>query len=928
MTDENRSSHPQKRVLRVIVASPGDVKPERDAVEEVVTELNRGIAADRGLILELGRWETDAFPGFHVDGPQALIDSVLRIEYSDVFIGIFWKRFGTPTKDAQSGTEHEFRLACETWKQHARPRIMVYFNQKAGSPKSKEETEQWGKVIDFQKTFPKEGLWWAYKGKPQFEKLVRGHLTKFILESFPGPASKSPSAAPCIHQIPLPPADFVGRIEELARLQAAAEHGVLISGARRKCVAGLGLHGMAGVGKTALALKLAESLKAKYPDAQFYLDLKGVSPEPLTPADAMAHVLHGYRPEAKLPEKETELRDLYRFVLHGQRALLLLDNARDRQQIEPLIPPASCLLLVTSRRHFVLPGLHAEDLDALSAPDARALLLEIAPRIREQADDLARVCGCLPLALRLTAKALAQREDLAVPELLRRLDDIQQLRRPTSVAATLQTSYDLLSPNQQRLWRALAVFPGDFDLAAAAAVGAPGPDPAQDAVSELLAFGLLNFTPPPQPEEAGGRYRLHNLGRDFAASRLAGTERAAAQRRHAAHFYSVLCAADSLYKNGADWVARSVALFDLERSSIEAGQAWAAAHAAEDPQAAELADNYPDAGTYVISLRLHPRDQIRWREAALAAARWRKDRCREGVHLGNLGSVYADRGETQKAIECHEQSLAIARETGERRAEGNALGNLGVAYAKLGETRKAIELYGLHLVIAREIGDRHGEGNALGNLGLAYADLGEPRKAIECHDMNLTIAREIGDRRGEGAAIGNLGTAYQRLGETREAIECFEKAIAIAREIGDRRCQEVNLGNLGSAYQRLGEIPEAIERFEQALAMAREIGDRQGEGIALGNLGNAYADRGETRKAIELYEPRLAIAREIGDRQGEAKVSWNLGMAYEKQGDLRRAIDLMLVCVHYERELGHTEAEKHAAQVEALRERMGKKKNP
>jgi hypothetical protein len=170
----------QAQIVRIVVASPGDVQAERDALPAVIEELNKGIAADHGLRLELYRWETDAYPGFHAEDPQSLIDELLRIEDCDVLIGIFWKRFGTPTKDAQSGTEHEIQIAYEVWKKHGRPQIMVYFNQKAYTPKTKGETDQWGQVLEFKESFPKDGLWWPYKGKAQFEKLARNHLSQFI----------------------------------------------------------------------------------------------------------------------------------------------------------------------------------------------------------------------------------------------------------------------------------------------------------------------------------------------------------------------------------------------------------------------------------------------------------------------------------------------------------------------------------------------------------------------------------------------------------------------------------------------------------------------------------------------------------------------------------------------------------------------------
>jgi hypothetical protein len=170
----------QVNLLRIVVASPGDVQGERDALPELIAEINRNVAADRNQRLELSRWETDTYPGFHTDGPQGGIDPILKIEDCDLLLGIFWRRFGTPTTDAGSGTEHEFKLAYQTWQKKDRPQLMVYFNQKAYTPQSKEETDQWGKVLEFRSNFPKEGLWWPYKGKAEFISLVRNHLTQYV----------------------------------------------------------------------------------------------------------------------------------------------------------------------------------------------------------------------------------------------------------------------------------------------------------------------------------------------------------------------------------------------------------------------------------------------------------------------------------------------------------------------------------------------------------------------------------------------------------------------------------------------------------------------------------------------------------------------------------------------------------------------------
>jgi hypothetical protein len=167
-------------LLHVVLASPSDVQAERDAVGRVCEELNRGIARDKKLRIELHRWEIDAHPGFHTDGPQALIDGWLRIEDSDLLVGIFWKKFGTPTQDAESGTEHEFQLAYEIWKKNGRPQIMMYFNEKPFRTTNTAEGNQMLLVVKFKENFPKEGLWWPYNGRQNFENLFRQHLTSFI----------------------------------------------------------------------------------------------------------------------------------------------------------------------------------------------------------------------------------------------------------------------------------------------------------------------------------------------------------------------------------------------------------------------------------------------------------------------------------------------------------------------------------------------------------------------------------------------------------------------------------------------------------------------------------------------------------------------------------------------------------------------------
>lgn len=435
-------------------------------------------------------------------------------------------------------------------------------------------------------------------------------------------------SVPSLHQIPAPPADFTGRAEDLSTLKSA------LAGGGTGAI--FGLRGMGGVGKTTLALKLAQELESLYPDAQLYLDLKGVDLHPLSPTQAMAHVVRSFHPEVRLPESETEMAGLYRSVLHGKRALLLMDNARDRAQVEPLIPPAGSLLLVTSRFHFALPGLFVRDLDELPDEDACNLLLRIAPRIGSAADEIARLCGRLPLALRLAGSALAERPNLSSADYARRLKEGKERLDP--VEASLNLSYELLSEDRRRLWRLLAVFPGTFDAPAAAALWDLEIDPASDALAELVRSSLVEW------EEKDEHYRLHDLSRSFADRRLEGTEKEVARKRHAEHYLGVLRAANGLYKKGGESILQGLRLFDTEWGNLQEGQAWAASHFSEDDEAARSCSDYPKAGAFLLELRQHPQDQIRWRELALAAARQRKDRNAEAVHLGNLGLAYVNLG--------------------------------------------------------------------------------------------------------------------------------------------------------------------------------------------------------------------------------------------------------------------------------------------
>jgi tetratricopeptide (TPR) repeat protein len=659
-------------------------------------------------------------------------------------------------------------------------------------------------------------------------------------------------------QLPAPPDAFTGRVEELSYLESLVAARGNIGAAISASGAGAGIHGMGGVGKTALATVLAHRLKTRYPDAQICLNLRGFDPmggKPMPPAEAMQRIIHFFQPEAKLPVTLQELTPIYNSVLNDAgRVLLFLDNAGNAEQIQPLLPPSNCLLLVTSRNQISLPGLATQNIDCLPPEKSRELLLKLSPRIKGHEAIAADLCGHLPLALEVFAGVVSEKRLHPVEELVARLR--KQDEKLGTVVATFQVSYDLLEQSLRRCWSLLGIFPAGFDLPAAASIWERKMEASRDIMEALLNASLV------ETDEAKRRFRVHDLVRQFCNGKLGDAERDAAMMRYARHYAKVGDEADELYLKGGENVLRGLELFDRERNHIEAAYEWLAPK--RDEACAALLISLVDAVVYTgQGLRFHPRQSIRWLESQCDAARITKNREAEGWALCNLGIAHLALGESRKAIEFHEKALVIDREVGNRLAEGQVLGNLGLAYAALGEPRKAIEFYEQRLVIAREIGDRRGEGNALGNLGNAFFVLGEPRKAIEFHEQQLAITREIGDRRGEDIALGNLGNAYSDLGEARKAIEFYEKALVVDREIGDRRGEAQDLGNLGLAYADLEQPREAIEFFEQQLVITREIGDRRGEGSALWNSALALDILGDRAKAIARAEAALKICEAI-----------------------------------------------------------------
>ena len=454
-------------------------------------------------------------------------------------------------------------------------------------------------------------------------------------------------------------------------------------------------------------------------------------------------------------------------------------------------------------------------------------MLEIAPRAEPAAEQICKLCGYLPLALRAAGSLLTITTDLDPVDYAAQLqDERSRLERigtegvEIGVAASFNLSYARLGSKAACVFRLLSLFPATFNAAAEEVVCG---DAGHVQLSHLVRHSLVFY------DEGTKRYRLHDLARLFAKTKLSAEERADGQKRFAMHYRDVLAATNELYMEGGESLLRGLALFDREWSNIQAGHAWLAQADPADADVAWSGMTYPLDGVYVLSLRQHSRERIRWLEIALASAQRLNDRQNESIALGIMGTAYKDLGETRRAIHILEQALHIDREIGNRRGEGVELGNLGLVYNNIGEFRHAIELYEQALLINREIGDRHGESANLANLGRVYNGLGETRRAIHILEQALHIDREIGDRRYEATVLCNLGIAYGNLGKTRHAIQFFEQSLAIAHEIGDRGCEGSALGNMSLALDQLGERAQAIHYAEQALTIFEQSEDPSAE---------------------------------------------------------------------------------------------------
>jgi tetratricopeptide (TPR) repeat protein len=651
----------------------------------------------------------------------------------------------------------------------------------------------------------------------------------------------SPTSASRLFQLPAVLADFAGRQKHIADI---AGH---LRGNAGRTGQSL-LHGMGGIGKSSLAVRVAHEVRDQFPDAQLFLDLRGTADgaraTPLSPTEAMARVIHAFHPEAiRLPEDQQELEGYYRSVLAGKRALIVLDNAKSEDQVRPLLSaPPSVGFLVTSRTALALDGGIAVQVEMLSVDEAFGLLRRIVGEkgSKTELNRIVLLCGYLPLAIRVAGDFLRLKDDWSVSRYIAALNE-ERLR-------WLRIGNDSSKDVEAVLKYFLKT------LASANSLFLQGSDGIIGALAKFDA-NLGNI-------RNEWRRAMQDMSHDTEAARLcrdfanAGTS-ILDFRLSLSEQLELLTAAVTSCREIGDRNAEQIALTSLGCARHRNGDF---------------------------------REAVSCHEQSLAIAQDSNNGQAMIASLVNLGNAYLFLGQFQGAIRHYKMSLSFSRGIGHQTGEVNSLTGLGNVYDALGKYRTAIHCHEKSLAVAQDMGAIHAEGIAFTNLGNAYHMIGDYQEAIGCHEKSLAIAQELGERRAEGKALQNLGNAFHFLGKFQDALTFHTQHLELARDMENRLAVCDAVGNLGGVYHSLREYSTAITYHEHHLQLARETNNKQAEGMALGNLGLAHETLGDSHRAIEYFDQHIAIAREFQDHYSEGVASFNLACSHYSLGQRPEAI--------------------------------------
>ncbi|PWK82773.1 transcriptional regulator with XRE-family HTH domain [Lentzea atacamensis] len=675
-------------------------------------------------------------------------------------------------------------------------------------------------------------------------------------------------------QLPAGVQGFTGREDVLLTMDALLAH-------EPNAVVVSAIAGMAGIGKTTLAVHWAHRARSRFPDGQLFLNLRGHGGgAPVTPLEALTHLLTGLGMErAKVPSDVESAAATYRTLLADRRVLVVLDDAVDARQVRPLLPGSpGCLVLVTSR--YRLDGLVARDgarriqLEQLSRDAARALLVHVLGEQRVLAEEeavagLVDLCAGLPLALRIAAAHLLGGRSIAgYVTALRSGDRLASLAAPgdpdTAVGAAFDLSYAALDPQARRVFRLMGLMPGR-DLTADAIAALTELDAAETdrCLYALTAAHLVD-------EHSPGRYTFHDLLRLHAAH-LADAEREAATERLWGHFALTLLNAGErvdprTYRHVLAEDYRHTTFIDDTIANtwidVETENLVATTHAAAAAGHTRLAVQ--------LLIALHPQFERHRMESVWLA--------------------------TGTAV------LEAARRSGDLLTEAHALRIIGDAHWCACDYEQSLTFLGEALSAAEALGHTEFYRVVLCALGRTSISMGRPRDCADYYQRARELWRQDG-RPTDGSLV--LGDAYWELGELDQAYELHTQAIDAARRKGVRFGVLLGETHAGRSCQALGRLDRAIEHYEAGLALCREFAEPAEEAGNLANLSGAYRDQEKYDLALDTAREALDIATRLGMRRTQISAWHVLGSTHLLLGydtaartELRTALDLAIAASH------------------------------
>ena len=697
---------------------------------------------------------------------------------------------------------------------------------------------------------------------------------------------------PC--QLPADTRSFTGRGREVDALVALA--GQVPQGSEPGTVVISAVDGMAGIGKSALAIHAAHRLRGQYPDGQLFIDLHGHTPgiAPLAAGEALDWFLRALGvPPQLIPQDLDGKAACYRDRLADTRTLIVLDNAAGVAQVRPLLPATpGCLVLVTSRRRLTgLDDAHALALDVLSHAEAVALLRSVAGPDRLPADhpaigELITLCGHMPLALRVTAARLRHHPALRPEHIVEQLRDergrlgyLQDEDR--DLTAVFESSYAALPPAEQLLFARLALVPGP-DTDAGAAAGLSGTD--RRTVERLLE-SLLDHNLLAQP--APGRYRFHDLVRLYART-LSDAEPAAARE-------AALGRLLDYYQHTAQAGDRHLVRFTRSGRTGPGRTPTAAVSAA--------APRLEDRAAALSWMRAERHNLL-----AAAQAMTEVDPPRAVALTAALDSFLQQEGPWTLAVALHRVAAGIALGHGDPTLAADAFHALGRAHILLGGYPAATDALGRAMELYQGLGDQLGEANTLHVVGRIRHMSGDFPNATRLQQQALELYRGLGDRLGEANALHDLGRARLLTGDA-SAAAVLEQALAVYRSLGHGSGEANTLWSLGRARSVAGDYPAATDLLRRAHTIFRDLGGRIGEANTLHDLGRVQRTIGDHPAAAALLEQSLAIFQDLGFRASEAHSVSELGRLRFAVGDHREAAVLQEQALLIFKEIGSRQGE-------------------